>query len=149
MSAIDSNESSQGPAHPGAAKPSLPQGAPPPYPPAHAPPGPSAGLAPPVALAPSTKRPSPRPPAAAGTAAAASPAARPAVRRSPPIKPEPPNNTWLPWTLLALLSLSLVFYFWAVHVGIGNTLYSDLHQFRQTQNAITCYYMLKQGFTLK
>jgi hypothetical protein len=66
-----------------------------------------------------------------------------------PQSSDPASPRWLFWTLLALFACSLIYYLWATSVGIDNTLYSDRHQFRQTQTALGCFYMLKDGLTLK
>jgi hypothetical protein len=34
-------------------------------------------------------------------------------------------------------------------IGVHNTLYSDLHSFRQCQTAITCFYMVRDGLSLR
>jgi hypothetical protein len=66
---------------------------------------------------------------------------------TPPSDPTSPR--WLFWALLALFACSLIYYLWAASIGINNTLYSDRHAFRQTQTALGCFYMLKDGLTLK
>jgi hypothetical protein len=55
---------------------------------------------------------------------------------------------WLSWTLWVTFGLSVIYAFCAATIGWHNTLYSDLHQFRQSQTAITCFYMLRDGFTV-
>jgi hypothetical protein len=55
---------------------------------------------------------------------------------------------WLSWTLWVTFVLAVMYALWASTIGWHNTLYSDLHQFRQSQTAITCFYMLRDGLTL-
>jgi len=51
------------------------------------------------------------------------------------------------WLLVPFFCISLGYYLWAVSAGWNNTI-TDSHAFRQTQTAITTYYMVKQPFKL-
>jgi len=65
------------------------------------------------------------------------------------VVPTPPANPHLVmWILGILLGLVAIYSLWAVTLGWGNTLYSDRHQFRQTQTAISCFYMMQDGFSV-
>lgn len=50
--------------------------------------------------------------------------------------------------LLGLTLAALIYALCVSTIGWHNTLYSDRHQFRQSQTAISCYYMLQNGYTL-
>jgi hypothetical protein len=51
--------------------------------------------------------------------------------------------------MLVLLGCCLIYYLYAVSVGLRNTLYSDLHGFRQSQTAMGCFWMLRGGPLLR
>ncbi|CAN5396806.1 hypothetical protein BH10PLA1_BH10PLA1_20860 [soil metagenome] len=64
------------------------------------------------------------------------------------IPPAVPDTSYVKWVLAGLLGLVAIYAVWASTVGWGNTLYSDRHQFRQSQTAINCFYMLQDGLAL-
>ncbi len=57
------------------------------------------------------------------------------------------QGRWFLILSLLLFAIALGHYLWAVSVGWGNTI-SEHHDFRQTQCAITTYYMVKEPFKL-
>jgi hypothetical protein len=66
-----------------------------------------------------------------------------------PVKttPKVSLDRWLQWFPLPLFCIALGYYLWAISAGWNNTI-ADHHSFRQTQTAISTFYMVNQPLKL-
>jgi hypothetical protein len=71
------------------------------------------------------------------------------VLLSPQAESNRADSPWLRPALWGVFGTCLLSSLALLLVGLHNTLYSDLHSFRQCQTALTCFYMLKSGLTLR